>query len=74
MFVVIINAILGVYQESKAEKAIEALQEIAAATSHVIETEKQKLFIPKIWLPAILSFLKPATVCRQIAVLLKVLP
>jgi len=35
MVVVIINAILGVYQESKAEKAIEALQEIAAATSHV---------------------------------------
>lgn len=34
--VVIINAILGVYQESKAEKAIEALQKMAAATSKVI--------------------------------------
>lgn len=34
--VVIINAILGVYQESKAEKAIEALQEMSAATSKVI--------------------------------------
>ena len=34
--VVIINAILGVYQESKAEKAIEALQQMAAATSKVI--------------------------------------
>ncbi len=34
--VVLINAILGVYQESKAEKAIEALQEMAAATSKVI--------------------------------------
>src|SRR5699024_1585782 len=33
--VVIINSILGVYQESKAEKAIEALQAIAAATSKV---------------------------------------
>ena len=40
MFVVIINAVLGVYQESKAEKAIEALQEIAAATSHVIRDGK----------------------------------
>ncbi len=40
MFVVIINAVLGVYQESKAEKAIEALQEIAAATSHVIRNGK----------------------------------
>ena len=36
MFVVVINAVLGVYQESKAEKAIEALQEIAASTSKVI--------------------------------------
>lgn len=35
MAVVIINAVLGVYQESKAEQAIEALQKIAAATSKV---------------------------------------
>lgn len=34
--VVIVNAILGVYQESKAEKAIEALQEMSAATSKVM--------------------------------------
>ncbi len=39
--VVLINAILGVFQESKAEKAIEALQEIAAATSKVIRDGKQ---------------------------------
>ncbi len=36
LFVVVINAVLGVYQESKAEKAIEALQEMAAATSKVL--------------------------------------
>ncbi|MBP3395712.1 MAG: HAD-IC family P-type ATPase, partial [Clostridia bacterium] len=41
MAVVIINAVLGVFQESKAEKAIEALQEIAAATSKVIRDGKQ---------------------------------
>ena len=40
LVVVLINAILGVYQESKAEKAIEALQEIAAATSKVIRDGK----------------------------------
>ncbi|MEG1048937.1 MAG: HAD-IC family P-type ATPase, partial [Oscillospiraceae bacterium] len=39
--VVVINALLGVYQENKAEKAIEALQEMAAATSKVIRDGKQ---------------------------------
>ena len=38
--VVMINAILGVYQESKAEKAIEALQEMSAATSKVLRDQK----------------------------------
>lgn len=35
LLVVLINAVLGVYQETKAEKAIDALQEIAAAKSKV---------------------------------------
>lgn len=38
--VVLINAILGVYQESKAEKAIEALQKMSAATSKVLRDVK----------------------------------
>ena len=38
--VVVINAVLGVYQESKAEKAIEALQEMSAATSKVLRDGK----------------------------------
>jgi Ca2+-transporting ATPase len=36
MAVVVVNAVLGVVQESKAEAAIAALQEIAAATSKVM--------------------------------------
>lgn len=42
MAVVIINAVLGVLQESKAEKAIAALQEIAAATSKVLRDGHQQ--------------------------------
>ncbi len=38
--VVLINAVLGVYQENKAEKAIEALQEMSAATSKVLRDGK----------------------------------
>ena len=39
--VVLINAVLGVLQESKAEKALEALEKIAAATSKVIRDGHQ---------------------------------
>ena len=38
--VVIINAVLGILQESKAEKAIEALQQMSAATSKVLRDGK----------------------------------
>ncbi len=38
--VVIGNAVLGVYQENKAEKAIEALQKMSAATSKVLRNGK----------------------------------
>ena len=40
LFVVVVNAVLGVYQENKAEKAIEALQEMSAATSKVLRGGK----------------------------------
>lgn len=36
LIVVILNGVLGVYQENKAEKALEALQEMAAPTSKVL--------------------------------------
>ncbi len=40
--VVLINACLGVYQENKAEAAIEALQQVAAATAKVVRGGHQK--------------------------------
>ncbi len=42
LLVVLINACLGVYQENKAEAAIEALQQVAAATAKVIRGGHQK--------------------------------
>ena len=45
--VVLINAVLGVYQESKAEKAIEALQDMAAATSKVVRDGKMSSILSK---------------------------
>ncbi len=41
LFVVIINTIMGLVQESKAEKAIDSLKEMTAATSKVIRDGKQ---------------------------------
>ncbi len=36
LFVVVVNAILGVYQENKAEKAIDALKKLSQATAKVL--------------------------------------
>ena len=51
LIVVLINAILGVYQESKAEKAIEALQEMTAATSKVLRDGKMSLLRSDVLVP-----------------------
>ena len=43
LVVVIINAVLGVVQESKAEKAVEALQKMSAATTKVLRDGKTEI-------------------------------
>ena len=43
LVVVLLNAILGVYQESKAEKAIEALREMSASQSRVMRDGKIRI-------------------------------
>ena len=42
LFVVVINTIMGLIQESKAEKAIDSLKEMTAATSKVLRNGKQE--------------------------------
>ncbi len=41
--IVIVNAILGVYQEGQAEKAVEALQKMASPQARVLRGGKQKM-------------------------------
>lgn len=41
LFVVVLNSVLGVFQESKAEKAIDALKEMTAAKSKVLRDGNQ---------------------------------
>jgi len=69
--VVLLNAILGVIQESKAEAAIEALQTMTAATCKVIRDGKQISLHSDSWFPATSWFWKPATRFPLTAVSLK---
>ena len=61
LFVVILNAVLGVIQESKAEQAIEALKEMSAATSkvlrdgHVVSMHSENLVVGDIVILSLLS-------------------
>lgn len=59
--VVLLNAVLGVFQESKAEAAIEALQTMTAATCKVLRDGKWRSSVPTNWYPAMWCCWRPVT-------------
>ena len=56
--VVLINAVLGVYQENKAENAIEALQEMSSATSKVLRNGETAVIKSEDIVPGDIVFLE----------------
>ena len=64
LFVVLLNAILGVIQESKAEQALEALKEMTAATSKVLR-DGHVHHIKRTWWWVTWCCWKPATRYRR---------
>ena len=70
--VVIINAVLGVVQEGKAEAAIAALQEIAAASSKVLRDGKIVTLKSEDLVPGDIVVLEPEMRFLPTAVSLKV--
>ena len=72
--VVLLNAILGVVQESKAEAAIEALQTMTGPRVRSSVTESRWFCIPLSWCPAMSWYWRPAMLCPLMAVSLKMHP
>ena len=53
--IVVINALLGIYQEGKAEKALEALKQMASPTAKVIRNGHIEVVLRRAWCLEILS-------------------
>ena len=64
VLIVIFNAALGVYQESKAEKALDALKNISATHARVIRDGEEKSSVPPSLYPVILFVWKPVILFR----------
>jgi len=58
LFVVLMNAILGIYQETKAEEAIASLQEMSSSTSKVNRNGKQIILKSEDLVPGDVIFLE----------------
>lgn len=65
LLIVILNAIMGVMQESKAEKALEALKNLSAPHARIIRDGKEDVIDAAQLVPATSSIWKPATLPRR---------
>ncbi len=61
--IVVLNAVLGVVQESKAEKALEALQSMSSPHAKVIRNGKQEVISSAEVVPVTLFCLKQGILC-----------
>ena len=65
LLIVILNAVMGVVQESKAEKALDALKNLSAPHARVIRDGKEMVVEAAELVPGILSTWKPGTSSRR---------
>ena len=58
LLIIILNALLGVYQEAKAEKSLEALQKMSAPTAQVLRNGKKIIVEARNLVPGDIFFLE----------------
>ncbi len=65
VLIVILNAIMGVYQEGKAEKSLDALKNMSAPHARVIRNGKEEIVDAATLVPGISFVWKPGILFRQ---------
>ena len=61
LLIVVLNAVLGMVQEAKAEKALDALKSMSAPHARVLGMGKNRSSTPPSWCPATSSAWRPGT-------------